>query len=324
VTAKRLWFSLLIQYNTYMSSVVVVKLAQCPPDGKIDSGTYRRLLEIGMAALDPGLNLKSALAAIFPGGMVGFKTSCLARKFNSTPVALVDALTGLLVNQGFDANDLIVWERTSRELADAGFVLNASGQGVRFLGTDANGIGYAREFSTSGEVSSLVSRIMTDLIQHSVNLPVLKDHSIAGLSAGMKNMYGAIHNPNKFHANCCDPYCAHVNNLEPIRQKHRLTIIDTVRVQYDGGPGYMAPFMATFGALVISRDPVAADRVGLEILEKLRKDHGRPPLAQVGREVKYLKTAKSIGLGEEDLARIDLRVITVDEIGNAEAGELFG
>jgi uncharacterized protein (DUF362 family) len=307
-----------------MSSVVVVKLAQSPPDGKIDSGAYRRLLEIGLTGLDGGSVLKSALASILPGGVVGFKTSCLARKFNSTPVALVDALTGLLVHNGFDANDLIVWERTSRELADVGFVLNASSQGVRFLGTDANGVGYTRGFSTSGEVSSLVSRIMTDLVQHSVNLPVLKDHSIAGLSAGMKNMYGAIHNPNKFHANCCDPYCAHVNNLDPIRQKHRLTIIDAVRVQYDGGPGYMAQFMAAFGALVISRDPVAADRIGLEILEKLRKDHGRPPLAQVEREVKYLKTATEIGLGESDLGRIDLKVFAVDELGQAVAGELFG
>ena len=307
-----------------MSSVVVVKLARTPPDGKIDSGAYLRLLEIGLAALDASSNLKLALNSVLPGGVVGFKTSCLARRFNSTPVALVGALTALLIDHGFDPNDLIVWERTNRELVDAGFTLNASGKGVRYLGTDANGVGYSGEFSTSGPVDSLVSRIMTDMIQHSVNIPVLKDHSIAGLSAGMKNMYGAIHNPNKFHADCCDPFCAHVNNLEPIHQRHRLTIIDAIRVQYDGGPGYMAQFMVPFGALVISRDPVASDRIGLEILERLRKDYGRPPLAQTGREVKYLKTAKAIGLGEEDISRIDIKVLTVDELGLAEVGELFG
>jgi uncharacterized protein (DUF362 family) len=307
-----------------MTSVVVVKLAQAPPDGKIDSDGYRRLLEIGLAALDASSSLKSALSTLFPDGAVGLKTSCLARRFNSTPVALVDALTGLLIEHGFDANDLIVWERTNRELVDAGFTLNASGKGVRYLGTDANGVGYSGDFSSSGPVDSLLSRIMTDMIQHSVNIPVLKDHSIAGLSAGMKNMYGAIHNPNKFHADCCDPFCAHVNNLDPIRQKHRLTIIDAVRVQYDGGPGYMAQFMAPFGAMVISTDLVAADRIGLEILERLRHDNGRPPLAQTGREVKYLKTAKAIGLGEEDLSRIDLKALTVDELGHTEPGELFG
>ncbi len=313
-----------IQYNIIMSTVVVVKLAQGLAESGVDTTTYRRMLEIGLAALDSASDLRSSISSILPAGTVGFKTNCLARKFNSTPVALVDALTGLLIDHGFDANDLVVWERTSRELADAGYTLNASADGVRYLGTDANGIGYATEFSTHGPVSSLVTHILTDMVEQNVNLPVLKDHSVAGLSAGMKNMYGAIHNPNKFHADCCDPFCAHVNYLEPIRSKHRLTIIDAIRVQYDGGPGYMAQYMTTFGALVLSRDPVAADRIGLEILERLRKDHGRPTLAKAGREVKYLKTAKAIGLGESEMEQIDLKVIVIDELGQVSAGELFG
>ncbi|MEW5795212.1 MAG: DUF362 domain-containing protein [Candidatus Zixiibacteriota bacterium] len=307
-----------------MSRVVVVKRAEGSIDGGVDTRTYRRLLEAGLSNLNSAPNVGSILSTILQGGVVGFKTSCLARRFNSTPVALVDALTVILMDHGFEANDLIIWERTSRELADGGFTLNAAGRGVRCLGTDANGVGYASEFSSFGQVSSLVSRIMTEMIDSSINLPVLKDHSIAGLSAGMKNMYGAIHNPNKFHADCCDPYCAHVNNLAPIRQKNRLTIIDAMRVQYDGGPGYVDRFVAKFGALIISRDPVAADRVGLEIVEHLRERNGRPTLAQSGREVRYLRTAKSIGLGEADLAKIDLKVLLVDDLGHAEAGRLFG
>ena len=307
-----------------MSSVVVVKLAKEMADSGVDAAAYRRLLEIGLVSLNGDSNLRSAINTILPDGNVGFKTSCLARKFNSTPVPLVDALTGLLIDHGFDANDLVVWERSNRELLDAGFTLNASSQGVRCLGTDANGVGYTTEFSTHGPVSSLVSHILTDMIEQNINLPVLKDHSVAGLSAGMKNMYGAIHNPNKFHADCCDPYCAHVNSLDPIRQKHRLTIIDAIRVQYDGGPGYVAQYMTKFGALIFSRDPVAGDRVGLEIIERLRQDHGRPSLAKAGREVKYLKTAKALGLGESELDQIDLKVLIVDELGQPSAGELFG
>ena len=321
---KRLWFSLLIQYNKYMSSVVVVKLEAVPSGGTVDVDTYRRALEIGFSTLTGRRDIAAAVAEILPGGTVGIKTSCLARRFNPTPVALAGALTDLLIESGFEANDLVIWERTSRELAEAGFTLNASGRGVRVLGTDANGIGYAGSFQTSDQVSSLVSRIQTDMIQHSINLPVLKDHSIAGLSAGLKNMYGAIHNPNKFHGDNCDPYCAHVNNLDSIRQKHRLSIIDAMRVQYDGGPGYVAQYMAPFGAVILSRDPVAADRVGLEIVERMRSDYGRPPLARVGRDVRYLKTANRIGLGECDLGRIELKVLLIDESGQAGAGELFG
>ena len=39
---------------------------------------------------------------------------------------------------------------------------------------------------------------------------VVKDHDLAGVSAGLKNWYGVIHNPNKYHDSCCDPYVADV------------------------------------------------------------------------------------------------------------------
>ena len=60
-------------------------------------------------------------------------------------------------------------------------------------------------------------------------------------------MYGAINNPNKYHADNCDPYCAHVNSLEPIKSKNRLTMIDAVRVQYNGGPGYVEDYLTYYG-----------------------------------------------------------------------------
>ncbi len=306
-----------------MSRVVVVKYETDPPEPVFDTEVYRRILEVGLSALAGENQISAAVRKYIPSGVVGLKTNCLTGRLNSTPVALVEALISTLRNAGFDDNDLVVWERTSRELAAAGYTLNASGRGVRCLGTDANGIGHSRGFYTSGDVSSLVSRIMTHLVDHNINLSVLKDHSIAGLSASLKNMYGAIHNPNKFHDNNCDPYCAHVNNLEPTRTKNRLAILDANRVQYDGGPGYLAQYLSYYGGVVMSDDPVAADRVGLEILQRLRKEHGRPPLKEVGREVKYLRTAQEIGLGVADLAKIDLRVLVVPEDGQPQSGALF-
>ena len=62
-----------------------------------------------------------------------------------------------------------------------------------------------------------------------VSLPVLKDHNLAGVSLGMKNFFGAIHNPNKYHDNHCDPFVAEVFDVPLVRQKHRLTVIDALR-----------------------------------------------------------------------------------------------
>lgn len=284
---------------------------------------YKALLVTGLKVLSAQPEPRAALRKYLPSGTIGLKTNCLVRKLNSTPVPLAEALSTLLVEAGTDESNIIIWERTSRELKSAGYTLNASSFGRRCLGTDAGGVGYSGDFYSSGDVSSLLSRVLTDLVDYNVNLPVLKDHSVAGLSGALKNMYGAIHNPNKYHANNCDPFCAHVNNLDPIRQKNRLAVLDAVKVQYNGGPGYMDQYISYYGGVIISDDPVAADRVGLEIVEQLRSVNGLPRLAEVGRPVKYLKSAQEIGLGVADLKQIELEVIRLDKAGKQIPGRLF-
>jgi uncharacterized protein (DUF362 family) len=304
-----------------MSRVVVVKYNG--GDSSLGEEEYRQLLSSGLGALTGEPTPKTAIQSLLHLGAVGMKLSCITRKQNSTPVSLVDALSKLLVDAGFHDNDIILWERSNRELSAAGYTLNASSFGRRCLGTDTNGVGYGREFYEYGEVNSLVSRVMTEMVSSNINMPILKDHSIAGLSAGMKNMYGAINNPNKYHPNGCDPYCAHVSNLEPIRTKNKLVIMDAMNVQYHGGPGFVPQFIHRYGALIFAVDPVAGDRVGLEILERIRALKNVKTLEQDGRGVKYLASAEKTGLGIADLKRIELKVIQIDRSGNESAGELF-
>ncbi|MGW8178255.1 MAG: DUF362 domain-containing protein, partial [bacterium] len=73
---------------------------------------------------------------------------------------------------------------------------------------------------------SLLCKTLTEVCDVVINLPVLKDHGITGVTMAMKNLFGAIHNPNKYHLNTGDPYVADVCMLSPIRQKVRLTICD--------------------------------------------------------------------------------------------------
>ncbi|HWR83272.1 MAG TPA: DUF362 domain-containing protein [Candidatus Deferrimicrobium sp.] len=312
-----------------MSKVVVVRHAGHAGQKSLSQQQYSILLTVGLRALSGSLDIKAAFRQYFPfrhggqAGVIGVKANCLARALNSTPVALADAFAELCVRAGLAENNLVIWDRTSHELQKAGFTLNASSFGRRCMGTDANGIGYSGDFHSFGEVDSLVSRILTDMVDFNLNLPVLKDHSIAGLSAGLKNMYGAIHNPNKYHGDNCSPFCAQVSNLEPIRLKNRLTIIDAIRVQYEGGPGFMEKYLAYYNGLIMSADPVAADAIGLEILERLRKVHGQPTLEQSGRPVRYLAQAQAIGLGVADRQRIDLQVIGVDDTGQQVPAELW-
>jgi uncharacterized protein (DUF362 family) len=309
-------------YIHYMSKVVVVKNFGDQRNRPQTQSEYEMLLKAALRTLSGQKDLTAAIRRYLPGGTVGMKTNCLAHKLNSTPVALADALTAILVSVGFKEKDVVVWERSNRELASAGYALNVSGAGKRCVGTDASVVGHSEEFYSSGEVNSLVSRILTEIVDVNVNVPILKDHSVAGLSAGMKNMYGAINNPNKYHGNNCDPFCAHVNNLEPIKSKNRLTVLDAVRVQYSGGPGYSEDNLAYYNGLVISDDPVATDRIGLEILEHLRAINGQPTLERAGRPVRYLASADKLGLGVADIKQIELHVAMVDKSGRESAGDL--
>lgn len=304
---------------------VAVAIYTANPDNKfLDRDQYRSLLVACFGLLAGGNDYRPLIKRLFSRGAIGMKTNCLTR-FNPTALRLVDPLSDLLIKTaGTAENDIIVWERTNRELKDAGFTLNASSFGRRFLGTDTSGIGYdSTEIHSSGKVNSLVTSILTRMVDHHINLGVLKHHSVAGLSAGLKNMYGAINNPNKYHGNNCSPFAADVSMLTPIREKHRLTIIDAIRVQYDNGPGFDGGRMAQYNGLIISEDPVAADRISQEILERMRKNNGRPPLADTGRDVRYLIEGQKVGLGMNDLDKIDVQVAKVDGDGNMTPGELF-
>ena len=306
-----------------MSHVVVIRYPDRSSKDNISKEEYRAMLNAGLMNLAKSSNVKTSITKFIPVGTVGIKTNCLTRKFNSTPVPLADSLAELLIDTGFNENDIIIWDRTNRELESAGYKLNASSYGIRYLGTDTTGFGYDNNFYHSGPVDSLISRIITETVQSNINMPILKDHSIAGLSAGLKNMYGAINNPNKYHDNNCDPFAAHVANLEPIKKKNRLSIIDAVKIQYNGGPGYDSRYLSDYGGIIISDDPVAADRIGLEIVEHCRKINNLSTLEKAGRPVKYLNSAETIGLGTANLNKIDLKVLTVDKNGQTAPGVLL-
>ena len=84
--------------------------------------------------------------------------------------------------------------------------------------------------------------------------------------------------------------------------------------------GYDALTSTYFNGLIVSRDPVAADRVALEALEKMRKENDMPPLAETGRQVKYIQKADEIGLGVGDLTKIDLQIAKLGPDGTITGG----
>jgi uncharacterized protein (DUF362 family) len=241
-----------------------------------------------------------------PGEVVGLKVNCLAGKGNSTRPELVEAICERLQQAGIKAGDIVIWDRLNADLESARFRIVERGSSVRCFGNDT--LGFETELATYGSVGSLLSRTLTQVCDAVINLPVLKDHGIAGVTIALKSMFGAIHNPNKYHLNVGDPYVADVNMLLPIRQKVRLSICDATTAQYQGGPSYMPQWTWPYSGLIVSRDPVALDYTGWQIIEKKRAEVSMKPLKELKREPTYIATAADAQhrLGTNDPKRIEL------------------
>lgn len=245
---------------------------------------------------------------VSPGQVVGLKVNTIAGRGLSTNITLVEAVAARLRQAGIAANDIVVWDRTDRELERAGFHLTASaaGQSFRCMGTDQ--IGYEEDAESHGSVTCRISKILTRVCDTVINLPLLKDHGYSGMTLALKNMYGVIHNPQECHAGGCNPGVADVNMLPTIRNKVRFAIADLTTVAYEGGPGYRPQYAWQRNAIMVAEDPVALDTVGWRIIEDKRAEKGLATLEAAGRPPRYLATAADEGhrLGVNDPNRISL------------------
>lgn len=275
--------------------------------GGLDPDQGKRLVEHALIRLTDAPDAVSAWKTVVqPGDVFGIKPNCLAGKKLSSSPALAMAMVDGLKSAGVKTGDIIIWERSNRELERAGYKLNYAGNGLRCYGTDARGVNYGGDFHQKGKVASLLSSVYEDQISKNINFPLLKDHSLAGISAGMKNMYGLVHNPNKYHPDHCDPFVAEISSLPIVKKKNVLTICDITTIQYHGGPGYIANYAVRPGQIMISFDPVALDYVGYRMIEEYRKTNGHNSLKEAGREPVWLKTAARLGLGKADIDEIEI------------------
>jgi uncharacterized protein (DUF362 family) len=292
--------------QSLVAQAVSPRLRRVGNDMPVDAA--REFLDRSLSAITGKNERGAAWGALFgPGETVGIKLSCLPGRMLSTSPGLTAAIVEGLLAAGLAKKNIIIWDRSSRELEKAGYGIARSG--LRTMGSDElPGGGYGERIEEAGSVGTIFSRIMEE-IDALISVPVLKDHDLAGVSIAMKNMYGAIFNPNKFHANRCDPFVADLCSHPLVRGKLRLSVCDASRVQAHDGPAYSPRYAREYGGLLVSRDPVALDFCGWTVIDSLRRDMGLPTLAEAGREPSYIKTAGRKGLGNADLRlirRIDL------------------
>ncbi|MFH1129704.1 MAG: DUF362 domain-containing protein [Pseudomonadota bacterium] len=294
--------------KTTPSKKARVVLVQCPgisSDGPaLNRSAVRRMLEKGLCELYGTDDTRAALANwLRPVDTVGLKVNCMAGRQMCSHSELVEELVSLMGKMGLPRKQAIVFDRSDRDLQRGGFPIRTSGNDYLCMGNDR--AGFEKNVRVMPNGASRFSKVATEKASALINIPVLKDHGLAGLTVALKNNFGLIHNPNKFHLNGCDPHVAEVNALDFVQKKQRLVICDAFRVQTNGGPAFNPASADVFDGLLFANDPVALDMVAWEILKGLREKRSLPSLQKENRPPVHILTSAKHGLGIADRERIE-------------------
>jgi len=262
------------------------------------------MLSRGMCELTGEASPAKAWGSLFkPGDVIGLKVNCLGGPRCSTRPELAAAVAAGVQASGVPADHITIWDRGDRELPAVGFVLNRDGPGIKCYGTEGDYGDEMQHRSFRGRIS----RILTDHTTALVNMPILKDHNSAGVTAALKNHYGTCANPSALHGNNCDPYLADLNDLQVIRERTRLIVCDAIQAVCEGGPGFASPdYLWDYKGIMLGFDPVAIDFTGWHLIEQRRREIGLPSLAESGREPKWIATAEALGLGAGRAEKIEV------------------
>jgi len=278
------------------SRVVVARHSSMAAEGALDQEVLLQVLDAAVAHMTGIQVPDAAWRSLFrPEERVAIKVNTIAGSDYWTRPVLVDAVVARLVSVGLAAEQIVVFDRDSGELDRAGFQVSRDGPGARCYGTD-------RAYSVptrigSGDISFSDILVGCDAL---INMPILKTHSITGISFALKNHYGSIDRPGALHNNIAQVLPA-LNAADLIRTKTRLVVGDALAVVKSSWSSAVAG-----NALVVSRDPIASDAIGLQLWgTALEPERDLAQTSAYRQAAPWLEAAAALGLGQSSVGRID-------------------
>jgi len=263
---------LLAQYMPSDIVPIVVVEDDSATDGyQINADAVRVMVDTAITAFTQIQDVGEAWKTLFPGislsSIIAVKVNTLFTTIPTHPevtYAVCDSLR-LMEFDGdfFPDNNIIIYDEQSYRLNQSGYEVNTSDEGIRCFGN--NVMGYSSDYYDVAGRNQRISRIITETADYLINIPVLKNHSIAGVTLALKNHYGTCDGPGQLHSNYCDPYIPALNALPVIYDKQRLNICDDLFGISSGGPGGYPQFVAN--RIIMSQDIVAGDCVARDLLE---------------------------------------------------------
>ena len=258
---------------------------------------------------DPAAITKAALSAV--GGIERFvkrgndviikPNICVdyhpAEYAATTNPVVVGTLVALCLGAG--AKRVRVMDTPLGGTPDAAYAISGIGDAVRAAG------GIMEVMSPAKFAKSAIPQgkdltewdVYQDVLQADVliNVPIAKQHSLARLSLGCKNLLGTVATPNMIHRNLGQRIADLTSLIRP-----SLTVVDAVRILTAHGPtGGSLNDVKQTNTIIVSHDIVSADAYAATLFNL------------TGADIPYLQAAADMGLGKLKLDSIKISELNV-------------
>jgi hypothetical protein len=335
----------------YPGRVVSVKSDKCvdTTTGLANDEIVREMMARGMRTLTGASTTRDAWRRFFePSDVVGLKVNCGGYPFCVSAYEIVAEVVRQLTGIGVPVSQIYVYERFQNQMDEVNYAPHLP-EGVQIVAAeranqnvDKAGYDPATYLETDlfGEedTRSSMMRLVSQRLTKIINIPNMKDHGATGVTGCLKNIaYGSFSNVARTHQQGKSHTYSLVGRLaavEPLRSRTVLQIMDGLRGVWHGGPfARTTKYIFYPRQILFGTDPVAIDRLLLDIIEQERRAHGAisiwdrslsslriddarardqdPNVNIIIREPGHVEYASTLGLGIYDLARIKQQSVTV-------------
>jgi uncharacterized protein (DUF362 family) len=308
---------------------------------RVDPQMVRQMISSGMKSLTGDTDERDAWARfVSPKDVVGIKVNCSgAPRIMSCP-EIVANIVNSLVAIGLPPNQIYIYERFQGQMNSVQYekyvpagvnVGAAESRRGSVLGYDPNVYVEADFFGEEDTRSNLV-RLVSEKFTKIINVPNMKEHQAAGVTGCLMNIaYGNFSNVDRSHRREKTNTYSFIGTLatvEPIPSRTVLHIMDGLRGVWHAGPFSMNKRFRFFPKkLMFGTDPVAMDRLLIDIIEEKRRQENAPSIFDRSkerirsegepdpsfnrfvREPGHIRYAAQLGLGTYEISQIRVQDI---------------
>jgi hypothetical protein len=331
--------------------VVTVHSERCvdTESNEANDEVVREMMAQGMRRLTGAATTVEAWRRFFePKDVVGLKVNCGGHPFCVSDHGLVAEVIRQLGAVGVPPENVYIYERFQNQMDNVNYAPHVPA-GVNIVAAEAfnrrsDNAGYDPATYVEGDLfgeedtRSNMMRLVSEKLTKIINIPNVKDHGATGATGCLKNIaYGSFSNVARTHhhgVSHTKTFVGTLASVEPLRSRTVLQIMDGLRGVWHAGPfARTRKYVFYPKKLLFGTDPVAIDRLLLDIIDDERKAHGAisiydrsekylkvddgrardadPNVNIIIREPGHVQYAASLGLGVADLAKIKVDKIEV-------------